>query len=352
MDNKKVCQRSVTETNHREVIESSRVYSHETQQGSLAGDEKLDELRFVESLSTDRFMHLLDDGAIEFPIISEDEIKDRSKIDVLVKFLTAVHVLLFIIQAIVRLTRRLPITQLEVTTLALACQNAYHLALSHGKPQDVGVPVPVYLLEESDEWKILWEGLWEERKETWNKKKARESNERRRREAEEKMLPGWWKFLKSHWNSLPSINLCSRENWWKFLGRPRLTADRLRHEITNPTILRVVLELPPRVVVRGAIIGVGFGVLHIVDWNYAFPSSGMRNTWRISSVLLAVLPVLYPVLVASHRRPSEAVVVRVIAFGASTTFVLARYFLLVLAVALLWDQPATAFHAVCWNKLA
>ncbi|GJJ09187.1 hypothetical protein Clacol_003409 [Clathrus columnatus] len=78
---------------------------------------------------------------IDIPPISVDEINDRGKSDPLGKGIAALQIIWFIVQVIARRTNHLAITQLELTTSALACLNATMYVLWWSKPLDVRCPV-------------------------------------------------------------------------------------------------------------------------------------------------------------------------------------------------------------------
>ncbi|KDQ59776.1 hypothetical protein JAAARDRAFT_126849 [Jaapia argillacea MUCL 33604] len=80
---------------------------------------------------------LVDDGSIDFPIISKEEIEDRSKGDALSKSIALIHTTWFTIQVIARGFRRLPITELEVVTLAFTVLNVATYSLWWSKPLSV-----------------------------------------------------------------------------------------------------------------------------------------------------------------------------------------------------------------------
>ena len=135
----------------RDCGEVDKEQKVEKNKGTLI-DEDFIQPRFIEILNFERFKTLLDEGSIEFPTITKDEIDDRSKTDGLTKFLAGVQTCRFILQCIVRKTQSLAITELEVTTLALATLNLITLLLWRSKPQNMRVPIPVYLVEGSREW--------------------------------------------------------------------------------------------------------------------------------------------------------------------------------------------------------
>jgi hypothetical protein len=115
-------------------------------------DDGVVEQRVIETLSFKRFKELLEESSIEFPTITECEIKDRAKSDGLTKFIAAVKSLWFATQCFIRHWQNLAITQLELTTLALASLNWLALCYWRAKPQDLTIPIPVYILAGSPEW--------------------------------------------------------------------------------------------------------------------------------------------------------------------------------------------------------
>ena len=83
---------------------------------------------------------------VEFRIrITEEEIEDRSKGDALSKIIFILQSSWFICQCIARLVQGLSLTQLELTTLALASLNGMTFILWWDKPLVVRAPVRVYM---------------------------------------------------------------------------------------------------------------------------------------------------------------------------------------------------------------
>ncbi|PPQ85320.1 hypothetical protein CVT25_000358 [Psilocybe cyanescens] len=87
------------------------------------------------------------DGKIEWPTITETEIKDKSKGDFFSKGVVVMQTTWFIIQCIVRGSKGMVLTELEVVTLAFATLTMIIYGLWWHKPLDVQVPVPVHLKE-------------------------------------------------------------------------------------------------------------------------------------------------------------------------------------------------------------
>ena len=90
-----------------------------------------------------RFQYLLEEHKIDFPSTSEAEIDDRSKGDALSKGIALLQITWFIIQLIARRAQGLTITELELTTAALAGLNSVMYVFWWNKPKDVRCPVVI-----------------------------------------------------------------------------------------------------------------------------------------------------------------------------------------------------------------
>lgn len=102
------------------------------------------------TLSYDLFDKLHEDGDIEFPSLTKEELEDRSKGDPLSKAMAILQSLWFIIQCIARGAQGLAITELEIVTLAFCSLTGAMYFFWWSKPLDVGYRVPVYIKPESD----------------------------------------------------------------------------------------------------------------------------------------------------------------------------------------------------------
>src|SRR5260221_1970074 len=83
--------------------------------------------------------------------ISEENIKDRSKSDILSKLIAITQTTWFILQCIARGQQRLTLTELELVTLALASLNAITYVFWWHKPLGVQVPIGIYFKTEAIE---------------------------------------------------------------------------------------------------------------------------------------------------------------------------------------------------------
>jgi len=83
--------------------------------------------------------------------ISEEDIKDRSKGDILSKLIAILQTTWFILQCIARGKQKLTLTELELVTLALASLNAITYVFWWHKPLGVQVPIRIYFETEAIE---------------------------------------------------------------------------------------------------------------------------------------------------------------------------------------------------------
>ena len=100
-------------------------------------------------LTPERFSELLTAKKIEFPTVSVEEIKDRSKADGFSKTIALGQTLWFVAQCIARRAQHLDLTLVELLTLSLAILNGLMYFLWWNKPMDVRCPVRVDLLDKS-----------------------------------------------------------------------------------------------------------------------------------------------------------------------------------------------------------
>jgi len=102
------------------------------------------------TLTPDKLQQFVRDKLVEMPVITEAQIKNRSKGDILSKCVAIVQLLWFISQIIVRYAKKLPVTLLEIDTLGVAVLTCISSALWLNKPKDARLPYIVH-----------WKGLTE-----------------------------------------------------------------------------------------------------------------------------------------------------------------------------------------------
>ncbi|KAF5309882.1 hypothetical protein D9619_010566 [Psilocybe cf. subviscida] len=100
-----------------------------------------------EVLDYDRLKELLRDKAIDQPTVTERDLQDRSKGDAISKAIILLQTTWFVIQCIGRAGQHLPLSELEVLTLAFAVVNVAIYAVWWDKPQGVDMAMCVPLKE-------------------------------------------------------------------------------------------------------------------------------------------------------------------------------------------------------------
>lgn len=99
----------------------------------------------IEVLDYSRLVQLLKDQAIDAPMVTERSLQDRSKGDTISKGIIVLQTTWFVLQCIARAQQRLPLSELEVITLAFAVMNAAIYATWWDKPQGVEMSIPIPL---------------------------------------------------------------------------------------------------------------------------------------------------------------------------------------------------------------
>lgn len=92
------------------------------------------------TLTSDELRHFVRVGSVDMPVISEAEIEDRSKGDGLSKGIALLQLVWFVVQLVARRIQNLPITLLEIDTLAVAALTCVAYGLWWKKPKDVACP--------------------------------------------------------------------------------------------------------------------------------------------------------------------------------------------------------------------
>ncbi|KAG2034705.1 hypothetical protein BDR03DRAFT_964291 [Suillus americanus] len=275
------------------------------------------------TLTTDELLQFVRDGSVGRPAITEAEIKDRSKGDMLSKWVAILQLVWFFIQLIARYIQNLPVTLLEIDTLGVAALTCISYGLWFNKPKDVRLPYTVH-------WK----------------------------DPTAPPLPGSLDSDKGH-NTLSVLQL--------------LLKYRLQQSGAS-------LTPEDTVIVIGSISGMVFGAIHCLGWNSLFPGDTEQMLWRIASIgipciflgvflTLRVLERLIPELIdrlTSERLPSELTNINRRILGmririrsqdnlpVSTYIMLgyipARISIIALMMLSLQSLPPGAYDTIAWTK--
>jgi hypothetical protein len=273
-------------------------------------------------------------GLIELPL--KEEIQDKSKTDWLAKILVLFQTGWFVVQCIARGVAHLPLSELEVITLAYTIMNVGICIAWWDKPRNVEPPIRVFMSSD----------MVEDEREDEVQEKSSIIDKNEILNPIYSLIPGvaeQYDHLSRH-SSVPIF----------YSGVPNHGRDFL-----------------PSGVVASAV-GTLFGATHFISLSYPFPSQTEQLLWRLSSIALIGVPAC--VLVGSwsatlinralkHRDESSLMLVWVkiilwfmLIFWAAgfvlvpLFYVAARVTTFVLAFKSMASLPPTAFQTIPWTK--
>ena len=254
-------------------------------------------------------------------LVKVAQLKDRSKGDVISKGLAALQAGWFILSCITRWASHLSLTELEISTLAFAIVSLALYILWWDKPQSVGIQMLIH----------------------------------------------------------PSLKLVDKMFGEKYQGgqisllllvAPLANFPRAdwRTQSRVPSMWWTDLEADPsewswdarRVFIPSAIIGLFFGAVHCIAWNFYFPTIMERTLWHVCAVAVGIGPALVLILMSIilflNGNDVENIAYSLlssllVALGLILpylTFFIARIGLLVLSLMALRDIPSSAYQTVPW----
>ncbi|KAF8640324.1 hypothetical protein AX16_010219 [Volvariella volvacea WC 439] len=251
------------------------------------------------------------------PVIPEEEIKDKAKGDWLTKLLATVQTTWFVLRCIARWVEGLTLTELELVTLAFAVLSGFTYVFWWGKPMNA--EYPIYFKANGDR-SYGPRGDW---KEDWSMSEMYHIDVGELRACLHRAALSIWgttyvEAAHTAWEQAFTWFVT-----WCLLKAPAIGFLFSEFFLVNLYItlvchLRALLGfLPSRSwtdlglypkglhtyflggpVLRendmlswgSALVGAVFGGIHVIGWNFTFPSEIERALWRISSVNIMVLP--------------------------------------------------------------
>jgi hypothetical protein len=249
---------------------------------------------------------------------TETELKDKGKSDVLTKLLVLVQILWFVIQCIARGIQHLPLTELEVVTLAYTMLNFFIYIFWWDKPQNVGCPIRVYKASTAKHKKGGKEvDMWQTGSITGSVQKvlmyfAGEQD-------------GYVDYSRE--SSLPMF--------WSGRQDPNDTATFLA-----PGGMSLV--------------AMGFGAIHFIVWHSEFPSRTELILWRVACILLTTIPITPWIAIVAIWGTSELPQWMTITFLAILSlhpplYIASRAATLLIASTALRSLPDAALIDVDWT---
>ncbi|KAH6868511.1 hypothetical protein BKA58DRAFT_387032 [Alternaria rosae] len=187
--------------------------------------------------------------------LTKEDILDKSKADDLLKTVAALQILWLIVSVITRKVYDLPISLLEVCTVAFATLSITTYVANLAKPKDVDVPV------------VLYDSV-------------------------------------THSNDMNLLDLCG-DSFFKQISRPteqhgaspkkpRIKNDMLRLQAHGTQHVTLMYAL--------AVSTMCFGAIHCAAWQNYFPSEVEMTLWQVASVLSSTLPLitLLTLIISNH----------------------------------------------------
>lgn len=254
---------------------------------------------------------------------TEAELKDRGKSDWLAKLIVLMQTSWFIIRCIARGVRSLPLTDLEIITLAYATLNFFIYLFWWDKPRCVDCPIRVY--------------------------KTSTSTRRKRTKAPDK------------WNDKPFMRLIEKIAIYT-VGYQDEYVDLTR----EPRVPMFWSGKPEACSLSDAtlgasILGAVFGALHCIAWSSHFPSKAELLLWRVSCIGMIAVPLIVTLVCAVSRlsfklEGEEPLWLTFIFAFCWISLILSAWFYLagriatlVIAFTTLRALPSEAFTAVNWT---
>ncbi|KIM25493.1 hypothetical protein M408DRAFT_26051 [Serendipita vermifera MAFF 305830] len=260
---------------------------------------------------------------LEIIVPTETELKDRGKSDALTKLIVLVQTLWFIVQCIARGTQHLPLTELEVVTLAYAMLNLFIYGFWWDKPRNVECPIRLYKAST-----------------TTHKESGEEAEEWETNQAER-----WWQKVITYTLGAQDAHVTlSSEHSTPMFWSGRIPIKLLGDAGLGPTILGAV-----------------FGAIHCIAWSSEFPSRSELVLWRVSCISMIAVPFITTIFLAfmaiSWRTEEHStdwmmvigLICAVLLILSAWLYVAGRLATLVIAFSTLRAPPPAVFVNVDWT---
>ncbi|KIJ12210.1 hypothetical protein PAXINDRAFT_101330 [Paxillus involutus ATCC 200175] len=255
-------------------------------------------------LKTRRDLCYLKNGTIVQPMITKEEISDRSKSDGLGNALLILQLSWFILQVVARASNHLATTLLEIDTLALAVLSLPLFYFWWSKPMAAAYPHIFYLRDIPEpETSSSLDGDGQT------------------------LAP----LLKVH-----AIIVSPKRYWWQeILG----VALDVKHDDDGLYFALALL-----------IVWIVFGALHLIAWDFQFPSHAEKIMWRVASLVLIAAPCVCFLAQQIDDKYLDADATTSIGACVLVLGVVARLTLLILMLVSLRDLSASAYQTVSWTS--
>jgi hypothetical protein len=230
---------------------------------------------------------------IPLPNITRDEVWDRSKADLFAKAATVVQSAWLIIGSIGRAASGLPLSPMETFTLAFIVSTFMSYFFWWRKPQNVETPVTVtceYTMEKIRSDAGLAEHSWEKSPtefiELDQKKWKRRTIFDTPKSTSKERLPDLEEAASSRASTLSVVSPPGRVASDKTL-LPTVSERRLPPRLYDDSILPCGLS--PLILLSVALPSMVHSAIHLLGWNFEYPTYTEKQLWRSAAVILNVM---------------------------------------------------------------
>jgi hypothetical protein len=252
---------------------------------------------------------------------TEADLKDRGKSDGITKVILILQTLWFVVQCIARGFRHLPLTELEIVTLAYAMMNSFIYIFWWDKPRDVGCPIRIYeSVITSQTPKSLGVGF-------------------------ERIIGKIFVYILGNQDEYVQLS--------KQRKVPRFWSSRYGFDSGPEIIFDTGIAggtLGP------SILGMAFGAIHFIAWWHGFPSHAELILWRICCIALVAVPLLTTIIFGSVMAKSRSgvllaifVIAILLLMLSAWLYIVARVTTIVIAFTALRSLPSDALLVVDWT---
>jgi hypothetical protein len=257
------------------------------------GEEGNDASAIEHPLCPDEFLFLLRMAYIDIPKMTQREIKDKSKGDILSKLLTVMQTGWFVTQCITRRLKGLPLTELELTTVAFSLTNTATYLFWLNKPLNVEctVAVPLKMPISEDHWrtcKLYVRGpqLAEEGVPVGVVQDLEDGNESKPIPSVPPDIPTATKEGREWpiilFEDVRTENAMENDREWQ--GRLTKKRVHMRYSGNLPQQQLLITFL------TAGFLAVTFASIHYAAWTSSFPTEAERIIWRVSCLVMTGVP--------------------------------------------------------------
>ncbi|KAG2153447.1 uncharacterized protein EDB93DRAFT_1134961 [Suillus bovinus] len=270
------------------------------------------------TLTPKELRQFVDKDYVEMSSIAEADIEDRSKGDALSKSIAILQLVWFVLQLVARYVQNLPVTLLELDTLAVAALTSIAYGFWWKKPKDVGRTHAVH-------WKDTAQSL---------------------ALAHDKV-----DMSSSEWGDL--LLTCIYP-WSNLMGSGSYNSSRAGHSRRVPPVGGYEHDNDRHnqiILFVGCFSGAVFGGLHCLGWNALFQGHAEQALWRVASLAILFSPVFILLLFSCNIWLGLNELIAFFALYLSfLVYGVARITLIILISISFRSLPPGVYDTVAWTK--